>query len=55
MVRLKVCPADHVSFRIHISIPYGSIKSDKLTETRKKHGISIPYGSIKRGRILTLN
>jgi len=52
MVRLKDSYLYFVLNYVHISIPYGAIKSWKnFLEMIKKIEISIPYGAIKRGRL----
>ena len=47
MVQLKVERAGGGNVWKHISIPYGSIKSNTERVLDKMHEISIPYGSIK--------
>ena len=49
MVRLKCVVAIKTTYHLHISIPYGTIKSSPAAEYAWTYkAISIPYGSIKR-------
>ena len=48
MVRLKGTKATMLFCRLHISIPYGAIKSQKDFSQLRNISISIPYGAIKR-------